>query len=41
MDIVSFILSMNTKDIIEDLKIFKDMFHFSILDRKMNYSEKK
>ena len=34
MDTDSFLLSVNTKDIVKDLKNLEDMFHFSNLDKK-------
>ena len=33
MDPDSFVLSVNTKDIVKDLKIFEDIFDFSNLDK--------
>ena len=37
----AFVLSMNTKDTIKDLKNLQDLFDFSNLHKKMNFSEKK
>ena len=38
MDTDSFILSVNTNDIIRDFKSLEDIFDFNILGKKMNYS---
>ena len=38
MDTDNFVLSVNTKDIIKDLKNLEDIFDFSNLDKNMNFS---
>ena len=41
MDTDSFVLSVNTKDIIKDLKNLEDIFDFSILDKNHELFSKK
>ena len=37
MDTDSFVLSVNTKDVIKDLKNLENIFDFNNLDKTMNY----